>query len=47
MLYDCRKLDSNTVDEVSRTAIRGICSELVAAINKYYAFGSCFVDDTT
>lgn len=44
---NCRKLDTNPVDEASRTAIRGLCQELVAAINKYYAFGSAFVDDST
>ncbi|CAK0787338.1 hypothetical protein CVIRNUC_010557 [Coccomyxa viridis] len=44
---EIRKLDSNPVDEIARTAIRGLCQELVAAINKYYAFGSAFVDDST
>ncbi len=44
---NCRKLDTNPVDEASRTAIKGLCQELVAAINKYYAFGSAFVDDST
>ena len=30
-----------------RSTIRDFCTGLVAAINKYYAFGSCFVDDAT
>lgn len=43
----CRKLDENPVDDVLRETIRNICQQLVAAINKYYAFGSAFVDDAT
>lgn len=40
------KTDSNPVDEPTRAAVRLYCQELGAAINKYYAFGSCFVDDS-
>ncbi|KAK9819416.1 hypothetical protein WJX74_001522 [Apatococcus lobatus] len=40
------KTDSNPVDEPTRAAVRLWCQELGAAINKYYAFGSCFVDDS-
>jgi hypothetical protein len=42
-----RKLDDNKVDEQLRSAIRGFCEALVSALNKYYAFGSAFTDDTT
>jgi hypothetical protein len=42
-----RKLDDNKVDEQLRSVIRAFCEALVAALNKYYAFGSCFTDDTT
>lgn len=40
------KTDNNPVDEPTRAAVRLWCQELGAAINKYYAFGSCFVDDS-
>ena len=43
----CRKMDSAPVDEVLRATIRNICTQLVGAINKYYAFGSAFVDEAT
>lgn len=43
----CRKLDENPVDDLLRATIRNICQQLVAAINKYYAFGSAFVDEAT
>lgn len=42
-----RKVDDGQVDEQIRAAIRGFCEALVSALNKYYAFGSCFTDDTT
>ncbi|KAL3139874.1 hypothetical protein ABBQ38_004169 [Trebouxia sp. C0009 RCD-2024] len=42
-----RKADDNTIDEQTRSVIRIICQEIQASINKYYAFGSCFVDDAT
>jgi len=35
------------IDEDTRSVIRGVCTKLVQALNKYYAFGSCFVDDAT
>ncbi len=37
-----RKLDSAPVSEELRSCI---CTALVAALNRYYAFGSVFVDD--
>ena len=43
----CRKLDDSPVDEELRSCIRRFCEELMSALNKYYAFGSCFVDDYT
>ncbi|GAX81771.1 hypothetical protein CEUSTIGMA_g9199.t1 [Chlamydomonas eustigma] len=39
------KLDLNPVTEDLRGTIRGFCTGLVAAINRYYSFGSVFVDD--
>ena len=43
----CRKVCDRTIDEDTRTAIRNFCTTLEQAVNKYYAFGSCFVDDST
>jgi hypothetical protein len=45
--FEIRKTDDTVVTEPIRASIREFCTMLVAAINKYYAFGSCFVDDTT
>ncbi len=42
-----RKLDEKPVDDLLRETIRNICQQLVSAINKYYAFGSVFVDEAT
>lgn len=42
-----RKADDNTIDDQTRGVIRILCQEIQASINKYYAFGSCFVDDAT
>ena len=42
-----RKADDKPIDEEVREVIRGFCEQLVATINKYYAFGSAFVDDET
>ena len=39
------KMDMNPVSEDLRSAIRGFCTGLVATINRYYAFGSVFVDE--
>ena len=39
------KMDMNPVTEDLRSTIRGFCTGLVATINRYYAFGSVFVDD--
>lgn len=40
-----RKLGSVPVDEDLRRTIRGLCTGLAQALNRYYAFGSVFVDD--
>ena len=45
--FEVRKIDETPVTEDIRSAIKEFCQILVAAINKYYAFGSCFVDDST
>jgi hypothetical protein len=42
-----RKDDDNPIDNQVRATIKTFCRSLVAAINKYYAFGSCFSDDST
>ncbi|KAG2424218.1 hypothetical protein HXX76_014749 [Chlamydomonas incerta] len=39
------KMDSEPVGEDLRATIRAYCTALVAALNRYYAFGSVFVDD--
>ena len=44
---DRRKEDDNPLDDEVRGAIRSFCQGLVAAINKYYAFGSVFVDEAS
>lgn len=41
------KIDDNPVSEDLRTTIRRYCTALVTALNRYYAFGSVFVDDST
>ena len=47
-LFTCtRKIDDNQVDDQLRSAIKSFCVKLVESVNKYYAFGSCFVDDST
>jgi hypothetical protein len=38
-------MDSEPVSEDLRSTIRAYCTGLVAALNRYYAFGSVFVDD--
>lgn len=43
----CRKIDDNPIDDETRSAVRAFCVKLVESVNKYYAFGSCFVDDNT
>jgi len=43
--FEIWKLDMNPVDETLRSAIRSFCTGLVSALNRYYAFGSVFVDD--
>lgn len=45
--FEIRKVCDNSVSEPMRASIKDFCQMLVAAINKYYAFGSCFVDDAT
>jgi hypothetical protein len=41
----CRKLDDAPVSEDLRSTLRAFCSGLVAALNKYYAFGSVFAEE--
>ncbi|GFR48166.1 hypothetical protein Agub_g10002 [Astrephomene gubernaculifera] len=43
--FEIWKLDSEPVSEDLRSVIRAYCTALVAALNRYYAFGSVFVDD--
>ena len=47
LYFTGRKMDDNPVDEELRASIRSFCESLVSALNKYYAFGSCFTDDYT
>lgn len=41
----CRKTCDKPVDEDLRATIRAFCTGLVAALNKYYAFGSVFAEE--
>ncbi len=41
----CRKICDRPVDEDLRATIRAFCTGLVAALNKYYAFGSVFAEE--
>ncbi|GIL91940.1 hypothetical protein Vretimale_18560 [Volvox reticuliferus] len=43
--FEIWKLDTEPVSEDLRSTIRAYCTALVAALNRYYAFGSVFVDD--
>ncbi|KAG2430311.1 hypothetical protein HYH02_013788 [Chlamydomonas schloesseri] len=43
--FEIWKMDSEPVSEDLRATIRAYCTALVAALNRYYAFGSVFVDD--
>lgn len=45
--FEIRKVDDAPVTDSIRGSVRDFCQMLVGAINKYYAFGSCFVDDST
>lgn len=45
--FEIRKLGEDSVSDQVKTSIKEFCKLLVGAINKYYAFGSCFVDDST
>ena len=45
--FEIRKMDDNPLSDNLRSSIRDFCQQLVAAINKYYAFGSAFADDST
>lgn len=45
--FEIRKIDDASLTDAQRSSIRAFCQMLVGAINKYYAFGSCFVDDST
>lgn len=44
---EIRKVCDLKVDEQLRAAIKEMCKSLVTIINKYYAFGSVFVDEAT
>ena len=39
------KLGETPVSDVTKGSIRAFCEQLMSSVNKYYAFGSCFVDD--
>ena len=41
------KLGEVPVSDTTKASIRAFCEQLMSSINKYYAFGSCFVDDAT
>lgn len=41
------KLGDSKVSDATKVSIRAFCEQLMNSINKYYAFGSCFVDDAT
>ena len=41
------KLGEVPVSDITKSSIRAFCEQLMSSINKYYAFGSCFVDDAT
>ena len=45
--FEIRKVGAGSVDADTKVVIRNICSMLEQAVNKYYAFGSCFSDDAT
>lgn len=45
--FEIRKLGDAPVSGPIKASIKEFCQMLVGAINKYYAFGSCFVDDST
>ncbi|PNH11845.1 hypothetical protein TSOC_001272 [Tetrabaena socialis] len=44
--FEIWKMDTEPVSEDLRATIRAYCTALVAALNRYYAFGSVFVDDS-
>ena len=45
--FEIRKVGAGSVDADTKVVIRNFCSMLEQAVNKYYAFGSCFSDDAT
>ncbi|KAL4443508.1 hypothetical protein ABPG75_011245 [Micractinium tetrahymenae] len=45
--FEIRKVCNRQINDATRSAIRSFCQQLVSSVNKYYAFGSCFVDDAT
>lgn len=45
--FEIRKVCDRQINDATRSAIRSFCQQLVSSVNKYYAFGSCFVDDAT
>ncbi|KAL6781231.1 hypothetical protein ACKKBG_A10310 [Auxenochlorella protothecoides x Auxenochlorella symbiontica] len=44
---EVRKTDTNSVSDALRAALHLLCANLAEAVNKYYAFGSCFSEDAT
>ncbi|GAB4817797.1 hypothetical protein N2152v2_004843 [Parachlorella kessleri] len=45
--FEIRKVDERPVTDLARSAIKDFCQMLVSSINKYYAFGSVFSEDST
>lgn len=45
--FEIRKVGDGSVDADTKVVIKNFCSMLEQAVNKYYAFGSCFSDDAT
>uniref|UniRef100_A0A061QZ36 Uncharacterized protein n=1 Tax=Tetraselmis sp. GSL018 TaxID=582737 RepID=A0A061QZ36_9CHLO len=43
--FEIWKLGKDSVDEDTRAAIKAFCTELADAVNKYYAFGSCWAEE--
>ena len=46
-MFEVWSTGTTPLDEDTRTVVRNFCTLMVGAVNKYYAFGSCFSDDST
>ena len=46
-MFEIWSTGTTPLDEDTRTVVRNFCTLMVGAVNKYYAFGSCFSDDST